>query len=159
MRCLVGVLASGAALFLSGCAGSTPHATHPSATMSNSSSPTAPPATTPIPAPTLVVGGSAAQNKAFFDVVNRRTVRAHRDPVGSDFIDALARAGFAKKDMQVTADKTSVGLTPGSVQFSVRWDGDCLIGQYGADIGGYHSEITPVLQTGKCLIGQTAPIR
>lgn len=94
-----------------------------------------------------------------FDRVNQRTIRAHRDPLGADFVRGLAAAGFAKKDMQVTADSTSVGLTPGSLQFSVRWHGQCLIGQYGTDIGGYHSEVAALLQTGDCLVGHTVPIR
>lgn len=149
----VGVLA---VVSLSGCTG------HPSEpTRSPSALPTKPAPTdtaTSVPEPTLIADGTATQNKPFFDLVNLRTVRAHPDPVGADFTDGLAAAGFAKKDMQVTADKTSIGLTPGSLQFSVRWKDQCLIGQYGADIGGYFSEITAPLQTGKCLIGQTVPV-
>ena len=75
------------------------------------------------------------------------------------FVDGLAAAGFAKADMQMTADRTTVNLTPGSVQFSVLINGGCLIGQFGEDIGGYHSMVAPVLRTGKCLIGDTVPIQ
>ena len=45
-----------------------------------------------------------------------------------------------------------------SVQWSVRFNGECLIGQFGPASGGYHSIVTPILTTGSCLIGTTRPI-
>jgi len=136
----------------------TAHHAEPTASSTSTPGTTATQTTTPAPDPTLLKDGTATQNKPFFDFVNERTLRGHHDPVGADFIAGLAAAGFAKKDMQVTADKTSIGLTPGSLQFSVLWQHECLIGQYGADIGGYHSEVAAPLQTGKCLVGDTVPI-
>jgi len=58
--------------------------------------------------------------------------------------------------MQVTPDVTTVGVKADSIQFSVLWKGQCLIGQYG--FAEYHSLVAPVLGTGKCLIGQTRTI-
>ena len=61
--------------------------------------------------------------------------------------------------MQVTVDTTTIGLKANSIQFSVRMGDTCLIGQNGADAGGYCSEVTPVLSPpGNCLVGQTRPI-
>ncbi|MEO8907458.1 MAG: hypothetical protein ABI310_05205 [Microbacteriaceae bacterium] len=141
------------AITLSACTGSptTPTST-PTATAT--STPTA----TPTPDPTLRAELNAADNQAFFDFVNQKTLAAHPQPVGRDFIDALVAAGFTKADMQVTADKTTISLTPGSIQFSVRFNGQCLIGQYGPDGVGYHSEVTDLVSTGNCLIGDTSPI-
>ncbi|HEY5224813.1 MAG TPA: hypothetical protein VIJ18_17410 [Microbacteriaceae bacterium] len=110
------------------------------------------------PEPTFRAELSAAQNQAYFDFVNQKTLAAHPQPVGRDFIDALVAAGFAKADMQVTADKTTINLTPGSIQFSVRFNGQCLIGQYGPNGVGYHSEVAKPVSTGSCLIGDTSPI-
>lgn len=110
------------------------------------------------PAPTLRPRLSAAENRAFFDAVNKKVLLAHPSPGGRDFVDALVAAGFEKKNMQVTPDKTSIGLAVGSIQFSVLFNDKCLIGQWGPDGVGYHSEVTAALSTGTCLIGKTRPI-
>jgi hypothetical protein len=60
--------------------------------------------------------------------------------------------------MQVSADKTTVDLKPGSIQFSVKMGDRCLIGQFGTEIGGYHSQVADPISTGACLIGDTVPI-
>jgi hypothetical protein len=112
---------------------------------------------TPTPAG-LVPGGTAQENLAYFDTVNHATLAANPNAQGRDFIDALVKAGFTKADMQVTVDTTTIGLKANSIQFSVRMGDTCLIGQNGADAGGYSSMVTPVLSTGNCLIGQTRPI-
>ena len=135
-----------------------PHAvptqTHSAPTPSSTPAPTsAAPA-----APALVPGGTATQNLPYFDKVNQATIAANAGAHGRDFIDALVAAGFTKSDMQVTADTTTIGLTANSIQFSVQLGDTCLIGQYGADAGGYESTTSATLATGGCLIGQTRPI-
>ncbi len=55
--------------------------------------------------------------------------------------------------MQVTPDRTSANLTPGSILFSALVDGTCLIGQFGDEVGGYHSTQARPISTGQCLIG------
>ena len=90
--------------------------------------------------------------------LNRATLAAKPAAQGRDFIDALVAAGFNKADMQLTVDTTTIGLKANSIQFSVKLGDTCLIGQNGADAGGYNSMVTPVLSTGACLIGQTRPI-
>jgi hypothetical protein len=60
--------------------------------------------------------------------------------------------------MEVTADRTRVGLRADSVQFAGLFAGDCLIGQYGQASGGYRSAVGPALGTGGCLVGETRPI-
>jgi hypothetical protein len=139
---------------LSGC---TPEPVRPSKTHTAAASAT--PTATPTQAPILRPELSAKQNLPFFDYVNEKTLAANPDPVGKTFTDALVAAGFNKADMSVTADKTTINLTPGSIQFSVLFNGQCLLGQYGGDGVGYHSEVADVLSTGKCLIGETAPVQ
>jgi hypothetical protein len=131
----------------------------PSPTKSSSSATSSAPAPVPSVVPTVDPKGTAKDNLGYFDYVNRRTIAANPTPNGQQFIAALAAAGFMKADMQVTADKTTINLQPGSLQFSVLINGGCLVGQFGTDIGGYHSEVVPVLDTGKCLIGNTVPIQ
>jgi len=146
------------ALGLVGCTGGPAKTASPSAIASATAAPTSTP-TASAPAPVgLVPGGTAEQNLAYFDQVNKATLAANPNAQGRDFIDGLVAAGFPKADMQVTVDTTTIGLKANSIQFSVRVGDTCLIGQNGADAGGYWSEVTPVLSTGNCLVGQTRAI-
>jgi hypothetical protein len=106
----------------------------------------------------LDTNGTAADNKAYFDHVNRMVLAKNPGAGGRDFIDALVAAGFHKSDMQLTVDTTTIGLKANSIQFSVRFNGGCLIGQNGEGSGGYQSAVTPLLATGDCLVGDTRPI-
>lgn len=139
-----------AVLLVTGCTSETPVA-DPTTTTA------APSATASAPAIALVPEGSAEDNKPFFDEVNERTA-ANADAGGRDFVDALVAAGFDKAAMEVTNDATTLGDRAESIQFSVRWQDSCLIGQFGPSVDGYHSTVQPVLGTGLCLIGDTRPI-
>jgi hypothetical protein len=75
---------------------------------------------------------------------------------GRDFIDNLVAAGYSKTDMEVTPDSTAIGILADNIQFAIRLNGTCLIGQYGNV--GYHSTTGELLSTGRCLVGQTRPI-
>lgn len=78
---------------------------------------------------------------------------ARRDhPGGMDFVRALERAGWARSALQVTADRTSVGLDVPAVQFAARDGASCLIGQYGRS-GTTVLRAAPV--DGTCLVGGT----
>jgi len=105
--------------------------------------------------PQIDLAGTAAQNQAYFDLVNSATVRAGgRD--GRAFIDALVAAGYSKESMEVTPDRTSINAQADNYQFSILLNGTCLIGQYGS--AGYASVAGPVLADGHCLVGETRPI-
>jgi hypothetical protein len=101
--------------------------------------------------------GSPTSDLARFNEVNAAVVAAHPKAGGRTFIDALVRAGFPKSAMQVTEDRTTIGLAVPSVQFSVLTGGRCLIGQYGPHTGGY-KEVTAPPTGGACLIGKTRTI-
>jgi hypothetical protein len=60
--------------------------------------------------------------------------------------------------MEVTFDATAADLAADSIQFAVRFKGECLIGQAGPASGGYHSVIAAQLATGRCLVGSTRQI-
>jgi hypothetical protein len=64
--------------------------------------------------------------------------------------------GFNKQNMEITPDKTSIGLAAWNIDFSVRFGKTCILGQAGNV--GFQSSVVPILATGKCLIGQTRPI-
>lgn len=136
-------------MLLAGCTGAPPPAPSPTPAAAASS-----PSPSPDPAPTLVPDGDAKANLPYFDRVNRATIAAHPSPTSRDFVEGLVAAGFDAAAIEATADTTSVGLTPGSLQFSVLIGGSCLLGQYGAKADGYRSTTASVLSTGRCLIGQ-----
>jgi hypothetical protein len=107
-------------------------------------------------APAFSSESTTAEALAHFDEVNAATVAANARPGGRAVVDALVAGGFDKSTMQVTADTTSIGRDADSVQFSVLWGQDCLIGQVSG--AGYTSQTAPVLGTGACLVGSTRAI-
>lgn len=109
------------------------------------------------PDPTLLPGGTALANRAYFDFVNNRLLAVNSNPAGQAIIDNLVAAGFDKALMQVTPDTTAVLRSPvAAIEFSVRLHDECLIGQFAG--GAYRSIIGPVLSDGGCLVGKTRPI-
>ncbi|KQQ00642.1 MULTISPECIES: DUF6993 domain-containing protein [unclassified Rathayibacter] len=106
----------------------------------------------------LVPGGTAEENRAFFEQVVAGVVGADSAAPGRSVVDALVANGFAKESMQLTADETSVGLDADSVQVSVKMSDACLIGQYGPKSGGVHVVVAAPIATGACLIGQTVSL-
>jgi hypothetical protein len=154
MRNLAGKrLLAGAVLATAAVASTTP-AAPPTATasaeptISNPEETTAPLALNP--------GGTALQNKEFFDSVMSPFIAAAPDSGGREIIDHLVSAGFDKSQMELTPDTTAVGLEADNIQFSVRMNDTCLVGQSGNV--GYHSLAAPILSTGTCLVGNTRAI-
>ena len=156
--CAAGViLVLGASL--AGCSGSTPGPAA-AATQKETSAPA--PASTPTarpePEPTLNPQASAAANLPYFDFLARKVVAAHPAAGGRLFIDALVAGGFDKARMEVTFDRTNADLAADSIMFSVRFNGECLIGQNGPATRGYHSMVAHPLGSGTCLVGRTRQI-
>ena len=127
----------------------------PEPTRSASTNPT--PESEPDPDPTLLPGGTALANRAYFDFVNSRLLAVNPNPSSDAIVENLQSAGFAKSDLEVTPDSTAViGRPADSIQFAVRTSQGCLLGQFQA--GGYTSMVGPALGGGFCLIGETETI-
>jgi hypothetical protein len=110
-------------------------------------------------APTIAkidLNGTAADNQAYFDLVNQKLIAAGGDLSGRPFIDNLVKAGYPKVNMEVTPDRTSVNLAADNIEFSIRFGQSCLIGQYGNT--GYSSTVQKMLSTSRCLVGTTRTI-
>jgi hypothetical protein len=140
----VGLVAALAALVLAGCVDA------PAPTPEPTTAPTTAPGTTE---PELDLEGTAADNVEYFDAVNAELIAAGGTLDGRAFIDNLIAAGFPKSDMEVTSDVTAINGAADNIQFAVRLNGGCLIGQYGNV--GYASTTASLLATGRCLVGQT----
>ena len=108
--------------------------------------------------PVLVPDGTAADNLPVFAEVTASVWASGDRAAGRAYIDALVAAGFDKSAMQVTNDESTVGNPAESIQFSVRWGDECLIGQVGPATGDPVTVVVPVLAEGTCLVGQTRPI-
>jgi hypothetical protein len=147
-------LAAGLALALAGCSATKDD---PTIAASNRVPVSAAPPSAPPRSAGVASRAAAALELAVFNRVNRRTVLRNHAADGSAFIDGLVAAGFRRGAMEVTEDRTTIGLPAPSVQFSVLWKGVCLIGQYGPESGGYHAVATAPV-AGRCLVGKTRPI-
>lgn len=116
---------------------------------------------TPSPTATsasLVPGGTAEDNLPYFRQVVDAVWNGPDRAAGRAYVDALVAAGFDKSAMQVTPDSTPIGNPVESLQFSVRWGDECLIGQVGPATGEAVAVVMPGLDGGGCLIGQTRQI-
>jgi hypothetical protein len=128
----------------------------------DTSTPTPTPTATASPAPTTPTGpaidldGTATDNLPYFDQVNGDLIAAGGTLDGRAFIDNLVAAGYPKSDLEVTSDTTAINGPADNIQFAVRLNGTCLIGQYGNI--GYASTAVDMLATGRCLVGATRPI-
>lgn len=118
------------------------------------------PSEEPAPAgPMFQPDGTAADNLPFFAEVVAQVWASPDNVSGRAYIDALVAAGFAKADMQVTSDLSTVGRAAESIQFSVRWgDAECLIGQVGPSTGEPVVLVMDQLAEGRCLVGSTRAI-
>jgi len=105
-----------------------------------------------------VPDGTAAENLPLFAAVTDAVWASEQRGAGQAYVDALVGAGFDKAAMQVTPDQSTVGNPAESLQFSVLWGEECLVGQVGPAIGDPVVVVVPVLDEGTCLVGQTRPI-
>ncbi|MEO5535390.1 MAG: hypothetical protein ABIR17_09700 [Pseudolysinimonas sp.] len=144
-----GLAALAAVLLLAGCGAATP-----TPTQTSGGQPSASPA--PAATPEIHLEGSATSNKAYFDLVNERLIAAGGTLDGRAFIDNLVAAGYAINVMEVTSDRTAINGPADNISFSIKINGNCLIGQYGNI--GYDSTTGAILETGRCLIGTTRTI-
>lgn len=147
-------LALGAVVF-SGCAPEPTPA--PTPTADPEPTPTASETTAPR-ADALVPEGSAEDNLPFFSSIVDQVWASEARDEGRAYVDALSAAGFDKAAMQVTEDLSTVGNPAESLQFSVRWGEQCLVGQVGPATGEPFATVTDVVGDGACLLGQTRPI-
>jgi hypothetical protein len=131
-----------------------PAASSPAAAPSASSAP----ADSEPSAAALVPDGTAADNLPVFAAVTAAVWATDDRGAGRAYVDALVQAGFDRSAMQVTHDRSTVGDPAESIQFSVRWGQECLIGQVGPATGEPVTTVMPVLAEGTCLVGNTRPI-
>lgn len=144
------VLTAVLVLVMAGCAPSEPVEPVPSVSTVPSPEPSA--------APALVADGSATDNLPYFTSIVGAVWATDARDQGRAYVDALTAASFDRGAMQVTNDRSTVDNAAESIQFSVRWGDECLVGQVGPATGDPFTTVLPVLPGDVCLIGQTRPI-
>ena len=142
-----------AALALAGCSGDDAPVVSGAIPGAN---PTSTGSAVPNPIATFDPKGNANDNLAYFEKIGGEKIGKHPNIKGKTIVNDLVAAGFDKAEMEITPDKTSIGLTAWNIEFSVRMKGTCLIGQAGNV--GFNATVQPILATGKCLIGATRKI-
>ena len=152
---MISLVLVGAGL-LAGCANLDREVPTPSPSVSET--PAATPTPTQSAAPALVPDGSAEDNLPVFTEVTASVWASGEQASGRAYVDALVAAGFDRLAMQVTPDLSTVGNPAESIQFSVLWGEECLVGQVGPATGDPVAVVVPVLAEGMCLVGQTRPI-
>ena len=108
------------------------------------------------PPPVLDPEASAEENFEFWEYLVELMYDSYQMVDGSVMIQSLVDNGFNKADMELTPNETAIGERADSVVFSVRFQGECLIGQIAPT--WWSADRAPILGTGKCLIGTTRPI-
>jgi hypothetical protein len=149
----------GLALALTGCTAAEVE-TGASPTASSAVTPTATASPSPSVAaePVLVPDGTAQDNLPVFSAVVAAVWATPQQVIGQAYVDSLVAAGFDKAAMQLTPDQSTVGNAAESIQFSVRWGGECLVGQVGPATGAPVTAVVPVIDEDTCLVGTTRAI-
>lgn len=157
-------VAAAALLVLSGCAPDAP--TEPTASpppvtnapTGGATEPAEPTEPTGPPVPEeFIVGGSAQDNAPVLQgVLERLVVDTGARPVGRSISSAAIQAGFDAAAMELTADVTPLGNATDAISLAVRIQDECIV----AELRGTNvmTIVTPVLSTGRCLVGATVSL-
>jgi hypothetical protein len=75
-------------------------------------------------------------------------------PTSEQMVAALAKAGFRKSAVEVSADITPTGLAVDAIEAAAPVDDSCIVGQ--VRDGKVAISVLPVLDSGKCFVGGAA---
>lgn len=127
-----------------------------SAAPAPSSSATGEPTPSAPPAPVFDEAAEAEVNLPVVETALAPLVSAGGIPAGRRVVDALTGAGIPLSALQVTPDRTAIGLPVDALLFSVRSGDSCVLGQFDGD--GFTTTTAPALASGACLVGATASL-
>lgn len=110
--------------------------------------------------PELHPDGTAKENLPFFTATLQAYAESDGAIEGVPLVDALTEAGFAKKRMQVSFDRSKTDLVADNIFVSVRFGDECLIGQVLTGDRSVYTELAAGVGPKQklCLIGNTRPI-
>jgi hypothetical protein len=107
--------------------------------------------------PERIEGGSARENQPHIDWVieTARAESGTRVP-GLEAVSILEASGYPRSVMELTPDSSLIELPADSTSLAVRFEGECVVAQWGSD--WYASAVEPVLVGDKCLLGETVSL-
>jgi len=107
--------------------------------------------------PDRIEGGSARENQPHIDWVieTARAESGTRVP-GLEAVSILEASGYPRSAMELTPDSSLIELPADSTSLAVRFEGECVVAQWGSD--WYASAVEPVLVGDKCLLGETVSL-
>lgn len=151
-RAVFSVLAVGVALSLAACSTTTKDMPVPVASESSASA-----SSKPKNVPKFDAKGTPKENLPYFLSVMNAAFIANTDvDTPPEFMaQALVNAGFDSATMQISENTTALGLQPDAKYVSVIFQGQCLVGTWGASMNTPTAVVLPVLPDGGCLLGGT----
>lgn len=114
------------------------------------------PAPQPVEPPEFYPDGSAEQNRPYVDWVLRQAGAGVATLTGADAVAALEAGGLSRATMELTADRTAIGLEADSISLALQIAGECLIAQWSAE--WVVTQVAPLLASGTCLLGETVSL-
>jgi hypothetical protein len=107
--------------------------------------------------PERIEGGSARENQPHIDWVieTARAESGTRVP-GLEAVSILEASGYPRSAMELTPDSSLIELPADSTSLAIRFEGECVVAQWGSD--WYASAVEPVLVGDKCLLGETVSL-
>jgi hypothetical protein len=107
--------------------------------------------------PKRIEGGSARENQPHIDWVieTARAESGTRVP-GLEAVSILEASGYPRSAMELTPDSSLIELPADSTSLAIRFEGECVVAQWGSD--WYASAVEPVLVGDKCLLGETVSL-
>ena len=152
-RAFLPALALGAALALTACSGGAMPV--PVTEESGSTSASAP--AKPRNVPKFDATGTPKENLPYFlSIMNTAYVEStDANTTAEEMAAYLVNAGFDPSSMQISENATALGLVPDAKYVAVIFQGECLVGTWGASMMTPTATVLPVLPQGGCLLGGT----
>jgi hypothetical protein len=113
--------------------------------------------TTPDFVPERIEGGTARDNQPHVDwVIETARAEARTRVLGLDVVSRLEASGYPRLAMELTPDFSLTELPADSTALAIRFEGECVVAQWGDD--WYASAVMPVVVGDTCLLGETVSL-
>jgi hypothetical protein len=107
--------------------------------------------------PERIEGGGARENQPHIDYLLQKALADSGSEVeGTAMVDVLVSGGYGLENMELTPDSSLIELPADSTSLAVKFDGECVITQWGTD--WYASSVEPTIAGDRCLLGETVSL-
>jgi hypothetical protein len=107
--------------------------------------------------PERIEGGSARENQPHIDwVIETARAESGTRLRGLEVVSLLEASGYPRSAMELTPDFSLTELPADSTSLGLRFEGECVVAQWGRD--WFASAVEPVVVGDKCLVGETVSL-